>query len=330
MMRRAYAALGLLVAGGLTAYAAGASAQDVSRTVRVHTGPERSSIHTLFGPRLSAALTPGLTTELVQSTGTMANLEAVLRNPDDVAFAQLDLFRQFVAKNPEAESKLEFYGDVPVCVLLVSRSGSPWMLPSSEIPDEVALKSLDIGPIGGDAAVSLEALVESAPRLTTTKLENRGGSRALARVRRRDTELAAFVEFPSAQTPIIEDVLTNESIDFIGSIASVFKGAKVENSMTFVPTELEMSQPSFFKSDRPIRTVCTSVGVAINADGNADVIEAVVHSVTEGELINSDTWSLGFVFRVWNRLWDSAMDWYEKIWVGVDAHRRHDIRMTPA
>ena len=187
------------------------------------------------------------------------------------------------------------------------------MLSSSEIPEEVALKSVDIGPVEGDAAVSLAALVESAPRLIATRLENRGGSRALARVRQRDTELAAFVEFPSAQTPIVEDVLTNESIDFIGSIASVFKGATVENGMTFVPTELDMSQPGFFKSDRSIRTFCTSVGVAINADGNVDVIDAVVHSVTEGGLINADTWSLGFVFRVWNRLWDGAMDLCEKI-----------------
>ena len=313
MKRKDFAALGLLVAGSLTGYAAGASVEEPGPTIRVHTGPERSSIHALFGPRLSASLAPGVTTQLVRSSGTMANLEAVLRNPDDVAFAQFDLFRQFVAKNPEAERKLEFYGDVPACVLLVARSGSPWMLSSSEIPDEVTLKSLDIGPVEGDAAVSLAALVESAPRLIATKLENRGGSRALARVRQRDTELAAFVEFPSAQAPIIEHVLANESLDFIGSIASVFKGARVENGMTFVPTELEMSQPGIFKSDRPIRTVCTSVGVAINADGKVDVIDAVVQSVTEGELINSDTWSLGFVFRVCNRLWDGAMDLYEKI-----------------
>ena len=313
MTRKTLAALGLLVAGSLTGSAVGASVEAPDRTVRVHTGPERSSIHALFGPRLSASLAPGVTTRLVRSSGTMANLEAVLRNPDDVAFAQLDLFRRFVARNPEAEGKLEFYGDVPVCVLLVARSGSPWMLSSSEIPDEVALKSLDIGPVEGDAAVSLAGLVGSAPRLIATKLENRGGPRALARVRQRDTELAVFVEFPSTQTPIIEDVLANESIDFIGSIASVFKGARVENGTTFVPTELEMSQPGFFKSDRPIRTVCTSVGVAINADGKGDVIDAVVHSVTEGDLINSDTWSLGFVFRVWNRLWGGAMDLYEKI-----------------
>ena len=313
MRRKAGAALGLLLAGSLTAYAAGASVQESSRTVRVHTGPERSSIHALFGPRLAAALTPGLTTELVRSSGTMANLAAVLRNPDDVAFAQFDLFRQFVSMNPEAGRKLEFYGDVPVCVLLVARSGSPWMLSSSEIPDEVALKSLDIGPVEGDAAVSLAALVASAPRLVATRLENRGGSRALARVRQRDTELAAFVEFPSAQTPIVEDVLANESIGFIGSIASVFRGARVENGMTFVPTELDISQPSFFKSDRPIRTVCTSVGVAINADGQVDVIDAVVQSVAEGELINADTWSLRSVFRVCNRLWNGAMDLWAQI-----------------
>ena len=120
-------------------------------------------------------------------------------------------------------------------------------------------------------------------------------------------------EFGRKYEQRLEEV-TNGRIDVqlfpghqLGGIGEMVDGVQIGT------IEISMLPPGFFKSDRPIRTVCTSVGVAINADGKGDVIDAVVHSVTEGDLINSDTWSLGFVFRVWNRLWGGAMDLYEKI-----------------
>lgn len=312
MTERAFGVAVWFVAGALVLWSPSGVSSGASRIVQVHTGPERSSVHAVFGPRLSAALAPAIETRLVSSPGTLASLDAVLREPRDVAFAQFNLYRRFVAEHPAAH-KLEFYGDVPVCVLLVARAGSPWMLSSTEVPDALVPSSIDLGPADGDAAATLAPLLRSAFALGDALLEHRGGARALARVQRRDTEVAAFIEFPNVQTPIVSDVLGNDSVEFVTSIASVLRGARLRGGMTLVPAEVEMPQPGPFGSERSIRTLCTSLGLVVHADAAPDLIDAVVHAVVRGELVNSDHWSFGFVSRGWNRLWDLGREWSAQI-----------------
>ena len=287
---------------------------DETAWVRVHTGPERASVHALFGPRLAEALAPGVQAQLVPSTGTGANLDALLAHPNDAAFVQFGLFRERLVNDAEAAAKLEFYGDVPVCVLLVARAASPWMLPPAELPDELRVESIDLGASGGDTAASLAELVASATRLRGVRTEHRGGARAIARVHRRDTQVAALVEFPSARAPIIEAVLANDALDFVGTIASVLAGARYETDLIFVPTELRIEAGGWFRAERTIRTMCTSLGVAVNVDGDPAVIDRIVHAVLAGALLAPrNDWTSGSIAKAWEEIRAKASEWRDEI-----------------
>ena len=132
---------------GVTTAAAG------DTKVTILTGPTRSAVSEIFGPRLAQALQPAFSVDVQVAPGSWENLEAVAADPSVVAFSQLDLYQQFVAERG-LENVLEHYGNIPVCVFAAARIGSPLTLGLDGDASPVALRTVDIGPMNGDTALT--------------------------------------------------------------------------------------------------------------------------------------------------------------------------------
>jgi TRAP-type uncharacterized transport system substrate-binding protein len=87
----------VLVAGlaGLSATVSAAPPADAVK-ITILTGPTRSAVSEIFGPRLAEALQPAFSVDVQGTPGSWQNLEAVAADPSVVAFSQLDLYQRFV------------------------------------------------------------------------------------------------------------------------------------------------------------------------------------------------------------------------------------------
>jgi len=248
--------------------------------------------------------------------GTRETLLRIVKDPSIVGFAQYDNYRRFMSSDQDADTRLEFYGDVPYCVLAAARANSPWALPPDELSEDLKPKTIDIGPADADTAASLSALVASAPRLSGVAVEHRGGSRGLSRLRQRATDIMFFIEYPDRGTPIVADILSGSDVVFLTSPTMLLDGGKSDVQGAFVPTRIVVPTGGWFSPDREISTVCTPFGVVVNSEGDIDTLDFVVRAATEGALINGRSdgfWSTvgSMLRRTWTAIVDGVTYWSE-------------------
>jgi hypothetical protein len=275
-----------LVAGLVAFHGVGVTTAAADGTkVTILTGPTRSAVSEIFGPRLAQALRPAFSVEVLVAPGSWENLEAVAADPSVVAFSQLDLYQQFVAERG-LENVLEHYGNIPVCLFAAARIGSPLTLGLEGDESPVALRTVDTGPVNSDAALTYELLQERAPALHELDVEHRGWSRALARLAQGDLDLFVFVEHPSTAAPLVKDVLDNTRVVLLDNIADALGPVPLAETAPYVPTQASIARGGWFEERYVGQTLCTSLGIVIHRDGDPAVLEAVVHAVTNGVLLN--------------------------------------------
>ena len=251
--------------------------------VTVLTGPPRTAVHDLFGPRLVEALAPEVTVDLQSARGSWANLEAIAADPALIGFAQLDIFQRFVRERDLGEV-LEYYGDAPVCVMAVARLGGPITLDLDDAQAAFALRSVDTGPDSGDAALTFELVQAQVPALQRLDVEHRGWSRALARLGQGRLDLVVLVEYPNSEVPLIQDVFANPRVVFVQPVARLLGPLTPSPELPFLPTQISIPRDGWFDDNYTGQTYCTSMGIVVHADGDPLVIEAAVRAVTTGVL----------------------------------------------
>jgi hypothetical protein len=256
--------------------------------VTILTGAPRTAVHDLFGPRLADALAPEFTVDLQSRSGSWENLEAIASDPALVGFSQFDIFQRFVTQRGLGQT-LEYYGDVPVCVLAVARLGSPITLPLDQSAPAFALRTVDTGPANGDAARTFQLLQGQVPRLQRLAIEDRGWSRALARLGQGRLDLVVFVEYPNSEVPLIHDVFDNPRVVFVGSVAELLGPITPGANAPFLPTQISIPREGWFEDNYTGETFCTSLGIVVHRDGDPAVLDAVVRAVTTGALTTEAT-----------------------------------------
>jgi hypothetical protein len=295
-----------LVTGLVAFHGVGVTTAAAGETkVTILTGPTRSAVSEIFGPRLAQALQPAFSVEVLVAPGSWENLEAVAADPSVVAFSQLDLYQQFVAERG-LENVLEHYGNIPVCLFAVARIGSPLTLGLEGDESPVALRTVDTGPVNSDAALTYELLQERSPALHELDVEHRGWSRALARLAQGDLDLFVFVEHPSTAAPLVKDVLDNTRVVLLDNIADVLGPVPLAETAPYVPTQASIARGGWFEERYVGQTLCTSLGIVIHRDGDPAVLEAVVHAATNGVLLNDVEGSW------WQRLAGRFGGWFEQ------------------
>jgi hypothetical protein len=300
----------LRLAAGLAALAgaASAAAPAAGPQVTILTGPTRSAVSEIFGPRLAQALPPAFAVDLQVAPGSWSNLEAVAADPAVVAFSQFDAYQLFVAEHG-LENVLEYYGNIPVCLFAAARIGSPLTLGLDGATSAIALRSVDTGPSNGDAALTYELLQQLGPRegaMPAVEIEHRGWSRALARVAEGDLDLFLFVEYPNAAAPLIRDVFDNPRVVLLDNVVEVLGATALADTAPYVPTQASIAHGGWFDERYVGQTLCTSLGIVIHRDGDPQVLEAVVHAATNGDLLHDGEGSW------WQGLAERLGGWFEQ------------------
>ena len=156
-------AMRLMLVAGLAGLGGGVSAAPPAYAAKITilTGPNRSAVHEIFGPRLAEALQPAYSVDVQVAPGSWENLEAVAVDPSVVAFSQFDLYQQFVVARG-LENVLEHYGNIPVCVFAAARIGSPLTLGLNGHSSPVALRTVDTGPVNSDMALTYKRIGREA------------------------------------------------------------------------------------------------------------------------------------------------------------------------
>jgi hypothetical protein len=308
-------AIRLTLVAGLAVLAGGASAAAAAGATKVTilTGPTRSAVFQIFGPRLAEALPPAFAVDVQVAPGSWENLEAVAADPAVVAFSQLDLYERFVAERG-LENVLEYYGSIPVCLFAAARIGSPVTLGLNGDTSPVALRTVDTGPINGDTALTYQLLQERVPAMPDLDVEHRGWSRALARLAQGELDLFLFVEYPNAAAPLVGDVLDSTRVVLLDDVADVLGPVPLADTAPYVPTQASIAPGGWLDERYVGQTLCTSLGIVIHRDGDPQVLEAVVHAATNGELLTDveGSWwqSLAGRFEGWfahGRRWAASL-----------------------
>ena len=282
----------LALVGGLAAVVASPIGLAASEPdVTILTGPSRSAVAEVFGPRLAEMLQPAITVELQSTSGSWESLEAVAANPSMVGFAQRDLYQRFVAERG-LENELESYGSIPVCLFAAARAGSPVTLGLGAGTPAGQPQTIDTGPVGGDTALTYQVIEERVPALQDLAVEHRGWSRALARLAEGDLDLFVFVEYPNAESPLVGDVFDNPRLLLLENVADVLGPLPLADLAPYRATQASIPRGGWFDERYVGQTLCTSLGVVVHRDGDPQVVEAVVHAATGGGLINAgeDSW----------------------------------------
>src|SRR5579863_6444914 len=121
-------------------------------------------------------------------------MQRIAADPRSIGLVQQDRYVQYLRDHAASGTKLEFYGDIPVCVLAVVRKGSQIQSFGDLVRVRANRKAtLDVGPASGQLAASFANLREMDAALANLQPEYLGGARALGRVVSGETDAALFL-----------------------------------------------------------------------------------------------------------------------------------------
>ena len=185
---------------------------------------------------------------------------------------------------------VEVYGRIPACVLALGRPG--WSLGMA------SARSIDVGARQGWTVETINIPSKVEPLLASSRIEYRGGARALDRVQNGEDDIAFVIVYDDTLDPVTRAFLKDGSLSPIPlfSASHVLEASKLglryQSGQITVPVA-----HSWWRKTR-FETICTTLGVAANPAADARIVETAVASLTSGPL-------------------DEAMASFEKLWEKV-------------
>lgn len=243
-----------------------------------------------FGDRLKDALSATLPASLAPGSSGPGVLSAVATDRDRVAFAQRDGLAAFRANGNGASAALEIYGDVPACaVALVRRNGMVRshadLLAARRNAEPVRV---DVGAADGWTAATMAQLSTLDTALAHATIENRGGARALSRVLSGETDVLVVMAYGPAMDRALVDALESGALE----PATIFTGNLMRlaalHALPYAAGRVPLASPGMLAGARDHETICTSLGVVVNADANRLLAEAVARIAVSGGLAESN------------------------------------------
>ena len=250
-------------------------------------GPADDISHITFGPKLKRGLEGQYEVQLIPNRGDEETLTAIVRDSAVSGFVRLDVFIDFLIRNPEHSKSLEFYGDIPICLFGAVNSNTldARFSGSGEEPVHV-----DLGADHQATAFMAKSIWPNLGDMESTTFERKGGYRALESVSQQRTDAAFFTEYPGFSSPKLSYVRKRSNLRLLNRpdvvFGSINKPAIAEKG--YIPTQIELVAPGWLAVKVPIQTVCTSLGVVINSKadnlGDQRYIEALVRSISADNL----------------------------------------------
>jgi hypothetical protein len=209
----------------------------------------------------------------ITTTGADSDREVMQRvaaDPRSIGLVQRDLYVQYLRDNAASDTRFEFYGNIPVCLMAVVRRGSQ----IQTYGDLVRARStrsttLDVGPAKGQLAATFETLREIDPSLANLQVEHRAGARALSRVVTGETDAALFLVLAPYTNALVTDMIGSDALDLVPFFSEDIVLGAARRQLPYLLRQITLGSPGWFSSGRPYHTTCTSLGAVVNAEADA-------------------------------------------------------------
>ncbi len=240
-----------------------------------------------YGDRLKQALSPGVSAAIVAHESGPAVLRAILADPGRIAFAQRDGLAAFRAANRDTGPGLEIYGDIPACAVALIRRDGPFRTHADLIAArrEGTPVTVDVGDAEGWTAATIALLRGIDASLAYARLENRGGARALNRVIAGETDALVIIAYGGTIDPALRDALAAGTLEPAPWFAGNLLRMAALHGLPYNAGRVDMAGPGrVFRAHRDYETLCTSLGVVVNANADRAVSEVIARAAIEGRL----------------------------------------------
>jgi hypothetical protein len=249
-----------------------------------------------FGGDLRAQLAAQFSYDLGRVDNDIDVMRNVRADPRNIGFVQRDLFVARLQQQPSDFDRLEFYGDIAACLVVITRRGSPLQTYDQLVAARRDRKvTIDVGAAGGRVATTFAMLSALDPELGNLQLEFRGGARALSRVAAGDTDAAVLLAYAPFHSPDLDRLIDDEAVDLVPFFSRRVVAAAVQQRAPYTLREIELGTSGWFKSARRYQTTCSALGVVVNEQADARLSEAVAQAMLHG---TSDFGTNGFMSNV--------------------------------
>jgi len=209
-------------------------------------------------------------------------MQRIAADPRSIGLVQRDLYVQYLRDHADSDTRFEFYGNIPVCVMAVVRKGSQ----IQGYGDLVRVRAnrpttLDVGPATGQLAVTFGNLREMDRSLANLQVEHLGGARALGRVISGETDAALFLILAPYTGGLVFDMIDNDALDAVPFFSQDLVIGAADRKLPYVLRQITLGNPGWFSSGRPYHTTCTSIGAVVNATANQNLSEKVAQALLE-------------------------------------------------
>jgi len=209
-------------------------------------------------------------------------MQRVAADPRSIGLVQRDLYVQYLHEHADSDTRFEFYGNIPVCLMAVVRKGSQ----IQSYGDLVRVRTnrptmLDVGPATGQLAGTFETLREMDRSLANLQLEHLGGARALGRVITGETDAALFLVLAPYSGGLVFDMIDSDALDPVPFFSEDIVIGASRRKLPYLLRQIKLGNGGWFSSGRPYHTTCTSIGAVVNATADEMLSDKVAQTLLE-------------------------------------------------
>jgi hypothetical protein len=203
-------------------------------------------------------------------------MQRIAADPRSIGLVQRDRYVRYVRDHADSDTRFEFYGNIPVCLMAVVRRGSQ----IQSYGDLVRARTnrpttLDVGPATGQLSVTFATLRDIDRSLANLRLEHLGGARALGRVITGETDAALFLVLAPYTGGLVFDMIDADALDLVPFFSEDIVIGASRGRLPYVLRQIKLGNPGWFSSGRPYHTTCTALGAVVNATANVNLSEKV-------------------------------------------------------
>jgi hypothetical protein len=209
-------------------------------------------------------------------------MRRIAADPRNIGLVQRDLYVRYLRDHAADDTRFEYYGNIPVCLMAVVRRGSQIQTYGDLVrPRTNRPTTLDVGPASGQLAATFETLREMDPSLANLQLEHRAGARALSRVVTGETDAALFLVMAPYTNALVTDMIESDALDLVPFFSEDLVLGASRKKLPYLLRQITLGNPGWFSSGRPYHTTCTALGAVVNAQADAVLSEKVARTILQ-------------------------------------------------
>jgi TRAP transporter TAXI family solute receptor len=238
-----------------------------AENIIISTGSKKGN-YFKFGLRIAKLLqAKGYPVTVVNSKGSVENLERLIRKEAHIAIVQKDALAWFRRKKPETEGKIDTIAELrDECVFVVARK-------DGKVEDDGDLQETGVkiatGKIGSGSNVTWNYMCQLEKGFKKATSIPKGGTRAINKVLNKEYDAYLFVLTPDPENKLIKLIANNDELTFI-PVTDWDLNDKLDGKPIY-KFEKVVYQKGFF--DKKVKTICTSAIVVASTDLDDDLLD---------------------------------------------------------